>query len=116
MKLIIAGGRDYVFTEVDKCKLDELNRSYGITEVVSGGARGADACGEEWARDRGIKVKVFNADWVRYGMPAGPIRNREMAQYADAAVLFPGEKGTASMRKEAKRAGIPISVPEYEER
>jgi hypothetical protein len=46
MKLIIAGGRDYKFTKSDLEKLDSIE---GITEVVSGGARGADKCGEIWA-------------------------------------------------------------------
>jgi len=30
---------------------------------------------------------VFEADWVRYGNSAGPIRNQQMTEYADAAVI-----------------------------
>ena len=39
---------------------------------------------------------------------AGPIRNKEMAEYADAVALFPGGTGTESMFKEAKAADIKI--------
>jgi predicted Rossmann-fold nucleotide-binding protein len=31
-----------------------------------------------------------------------------MAEYADAVALFPGGRGTASMRKEAEKAGIEV--------
>lgn len=105
MKLIIAGGRNYKFTKED---IEALNDIQYVDEVVSGGAPGADGCGERWATARGIPVRRFLADWKRYGRGAGPIRNREMAQYADAVVLFPGGRGTESMYQEAARAGIKI--------
>jgi hypothetical protein len=104
MKTIIAGGRDYQLNHDDVKFLSSLL----ITEVVSGGATGADRGGEAFAQAKGIPIKVFKADWDKHGRAAGPIRNREMAQYADAVVLFPGGKGTASMMKEATRAGIII--------
>ena len=104
MKLIIAGGRDYKMTFEDWQKLDEID----ITEVVSGGASGADAEGERYAKNKAIPVSRFPADWKAHGKAAGPIRNRQMAKYADAVVLFPGGRGTASMRKEAIMAGIKI--------
>lgn len=104
MKTVIAGGRDYSFTDLEPQLLDQLP----ITEVVSGGANGADKEGEKWAESRDIPVKVFPADWRAYGRSAGPMRNKQMAQYADLVVLFPGGKGTASMHSEAVRAGCQI--------
>ncbi|MDF1659966.1 MAG: SLOG family protein [Verrucomicrobiales bacterium] len=104
MAVIVAGGRDYQFTDDDIAKLDGIP----IREVVSGGASGADRCGEQWAESRGIPVKRFPADWKTHGRAAGPIRNRQMAEYADAVALFPGGRGTASMAKEAEKAGIVI--------
>lgn len=108
MKLIIAGGRYYRFTSYDIDRLDDLRSKNLINEVVSGGASGADACGEEWAKERGIPVKRFPADWNKFGKAAGPIRNAQMADYANDVVLFPGGKGTDSMRKLAKLAGLVI--------
>ena len=104
MIVIIAGGRSYKMTPQDEALLDALP----IREVVSGCAPGADAEGEEWARSRGIPVKQFPADWEKHGRAAGPIRNRQMAKYAEALVLFPGGKGTASMKREAERSGLHI--------
>lgn len=108
MKLIIAGGRDYKPTAGDVDLLDMLNKRFKITEVVSGGASGADAFGERWAEENGIKVEPFPADWSFHGRKAGPLRNTKMAAYADAVVLFPGGTGTADMRRQAKAFNLRI--------
>lgn len=106
MKTIIAGGRDYFFTDEDETKLDNLRSQ--ISEVVSGGAKGADSCGERWARENDIPIKMFPADWKKYDKAAGPIRNEQMARYADAVILFPGGSGTKNMYETAKRYGLKI--------
>ena len=106
MKLIIAGGRDYTRRKSDVAFLDGIKEQ--VTEVVSGCYTGADAFGEKWAWRNGIPVKQFPADWDRYGKPAGPIRNQQMAKYADAVVLLPGGEGTASMYREAVIQGLRI--------
>lgn len=106
IKTIIAGGRDYQFTDED---LEFLNKNREqVSEVVCGGASGADANGQAWAESHGIPVKMFPADWKKYGRAAGPIRNREMAEYADALILFPGGRGSESMRREAEKAGLKV--------
>lgn len=108
MKVIIAGSRtirDY--REVTKA----IEQSgFEITEVVSGGAMGVDLLGERWARRNGIPVKCFVADWYEYGKSAGPIRNTEMALYADALILvWDGEsRGSANMKMNAETVGIKI--------
>lgn len=108
MKLIVAGGRDYNDAKRGMALLDTIAKYRPITEIVSGGSTGADRMGEVFARISNIPVKVFMADWNTHGRAAGPIRNRQMAKYADAVVLFPGGRGTLSMYNEAKRAGIDI--------
>jgi len=108
MKLIIAGGRDYQITKSDFGVLDEFASLWGVTEVVSGGARGADAGGEEWAKLRGIPIRRFFADWGLHGRSAGPKRNQQMADYADALFLFPGGKGSADMERRVKANGLPV--------
>lgn len=108
MKVIIAGGREYQFTDDDITWLDVLRDRIPITEAVSGCARGADTCGEEWAESRGIPVKRFPADWEGLGRKAGPIRNGQMAEYADALVAFPGGHGTANMITQATERGLTV--------
>ena len=105
MKLIIAGGRSHTLSASDIARLDAIE---GVTEEVSGCARGVDRDGEAWAEEKGIAVRRFPPEWNRYGKGAGVIRNREMAAYADAVALFPGKRGTESMREEARKAGIEI--------
>lgn len=107
MKLIVAGGRDYQFTAKDRTFLDSLE---GVTEVVSGVASGADAQGEEWAKNRGLPVARFPANWKAHGRGAGPRRNIRMAAYADALALFPGGRGTISMRREAEKRELVIHL------
>lgn len=108
MKVIIAGGRDYTLTASDHDRLDKARVELPIVEVVCGCARGADTGGEEWATERGLPVKRFPADWAKYGRSAGPRRNQQMAEYADALIAFPGGKGTADMIKQATDYGLNV--------
>lgn len=108
MKLIIAGGRDYRCTDADLCNLDAIRLADNVTEVVCGGATGADEYGRQWAIMNNIPVKMFAPDWKAYGRAAGPIRNRQMAEYADAVVLFAGGRGTQTMFEIATELGLEI--------
>ena len=104
VKLIVAGGRKYKLTPQDCGLITKVKPK----EIVVGGARGVDYDAKEYAVNNKIPYKLFKANWKAYKRAAGPIRNREMAAYADAVMLFPGEKGTDSMYKEAKKAGLII--------
>lgn len=106
MKLIIAGGRNYRFTAEDLNKLYAIKDQ--VTEVVCGLCTGADLQGEQWAKRNSIKVREFKARWGQLGRKAGPLRNEEMAKYADAVALFPGGKGTASMHSLAVKHKLQI--------
>ncbi|RMH11289.1 MAG: DUF2493 domain-containing protein [Gammaproteobacteria bacterium] len=85
-KVVIAGSRD--FHDYDLVMEKFLGLCLGQVEIVSGGAKGVDALGERLARELGYPLKVFPADWTKHGKAAGPIRNRQMAEYADVLVAF----------------------------
>jgi len=108
MKVIIAGGRDFVPASADFRTIQDLLTKSGATEIVSGCCRGADIFGELCADNLGLPIKRMPAEWMRYGKAAGPRRNREMAQYADAVILMPGGKGTSDMRQSAISAKLNI--------
>jgi hypothetical protein len=108
MKLIVAGGRDFRLGDAHEMALALLVDHEGFTEIVTGGAPGVDSDAHDWASEVGLATRVFPADWHQHGKAAGPIRNREMAAYADAVVLFPGGLGTASMAREASAANLKI--------
>ena len=85
MKLGIVGSRtfgDYGML------LKQLEQYTNLTEIVSGGAKGADQLAEQYARDNDIPVKIFYPDWDKHGRAAGPIRNQEICQYADQVIAF----------------------------
>lgn len=101
MRLIIAGSRDLrpSFGFIKSCI--EMFSPGMITEIVSGGADGVDAEGEHFASHMDLTVKRFPADWKKHGKAAGPIRNREMAKYADALlVIHNGSNGSVNMKLE----------------
>ena len=112
MKLIIAGSRSLSPT------IDEIEAALCaheiavVTEVVCGMARGVDLSGLEWAIATGRKVAKFPADWNRYGKSAGPRRNRQMAEYADAALIFWDgvSRGSAHMAATMRELGKPYYV------
>lgn len=108
MKLIIAGGRNYQLTPRDIEALDALHAQHHITRVISGGAEGADRGGMAWAKARHIPVDVYPPNWKEFGPSAGPRRNFDMAEVADALAFFPGGKGTHSMVSIAKRRGLTL--------
>jgi len=108
MKIIVAGGRDFVPSNDDWFLLRDLLIKHKCTEIVSGGCTGADRMGERIADRMEIKKIVFQADWNRLGKSAGPVRNMKMAIYADAVILFPGGSGTDDMRKKIKSLSKPI--------
>lgn len=119
MKVIIAGGRDIH----DRTHVEAAIRKSGfeIDEVVEGGADGVDELGHVWAVENEIPCTHFHPDWDKHGRAAGPIRNAQMADYADALILvWDGEsRGSASMKREAEKRGLKIyehivrAVPEY---
>lgn len=116
MKTIIAGGREFDDYELMTISLSDL--PWTITEVVSGTARGADQLGELFAMDHDIPITRFPADWDKYGKSAGPLRNEEMAEYADACVCFwngsTHRSGTYHMINFAKERKLLLEVIRYE--
>ena len=81
--------------------------------LCRGRCDGADFWGEQWALSHGIPVDPHPADWDRYNRQAGPIRNSEMAQVADA-LIYVGDgtsTGTADMIRKAQRKGLRIYPP-----
>ena len=110
MKTIIAGSRsidslDLIFQVVNESK-------FNITTVVSGGARGVDQLGEQWAKMNNIPIDIYPANWDKYGKSAGYKRNTIMAMNADALIaIWDGEsKGTKHMIDLAEKYGLKTFV------
>jgi YspA, cpYpsA-related SLOG family len=111
MKLIIAGSRDLWLRHDELFEIvDKFGILYEITEIVSGCASGIDSSAIEFANRYKITLRRFEANWDKYGRLAGPRRNLEMAQHADALlIIWDGRsRGSANMRARMKGMGKPI--------
>lgn len=110
MKLIIAGSRTLKpsFGFIRSC-MEMLNIPM-VTELVCGMAEGVDTEGLHWASHFERNVAKFPADWDKHGKAAGPIRNKQMAHYANALLLiWDGQsRGSANMKKEMEKLKKPI--------
>lgn len=112
MKTIIAGSRSNIEYQDVLSAMEECPWLSEITEVVSGKARGVDTLGEQWANENNIFIKEFPANWKKFGKSAGPRRNEEMGDYADALVaIWDGEsRGTKHMIDYSKNKGLKVFV------
>jgi hypothetical protein len=99
MKLLVCGGRDYTHYDIMKEELSFICFMHDVTEVIHGGARGADMLGDRFAKERGLNVTSFKAQWDKDGKRTGYIRNQIMLEVGqpDIAAVFPGGKGTNHM-------------------
>ena len=105
IKVIICGGREFNNKPLAYKMLDRLRRMHGgFSVVITGGARGADAIGKQWAGSRGIHVIEVKADWDTHKTRAGYVRNRKMLDdhKPDRVIAFPGGRGTAHMMQIAR--------------
>lgn len=116
MKVLVCGGRDYRNTAYLFRALDKLHQERPITELIQGGANGADALAREWAKTKPDVARfVCKANWQKYGKAAGPIRNSKMLAWGpDLVIAFPTPKsrGTWDMVRKAKAAGVETIVEE----
>ncbi len=83
-----------------------------ITELLTGGASGADSLAACYARKQGLTLTEILPDWRRHGRSAGPIRNGELIRQAERVIAFwdgksPGTKDTIN---KARAAGKPVRV------
>ncbi len=106
MKIAIIGSRN-IF-------IDDLG-SYlpnNVTEIVSGGAKGVDACARKYATHNKIMLTEFLPEYARYGRAAPLKRNLQIIEYADEVLAFwDGEsKGTKFVIDMCKKSSKKITV------
>ncbi|MBQ7106766.1 MAG: hypothetical protein IJN93_04540 [Clostridia bacterium] len=82
MKIAIIGSRNL--------KVNNLGEylPIGVTEIVSGGAKGIDTCAKIYALKNNIKLTEFLPEYEKYGKRAPLIRNLEIIDYADEVIAF----------------------------
>lgn len=127
MKLAICGSRDLIIGPYDIGQMIAtcidtlgLHPQYleKTVEIVSGGGGNVDLAAKryaaspnpDWDYDKPLKYKEFPADWDKHGKAAGPIRNKQIAEYSDALlIIWDGEsRGSKNMKEEMMRLKKPI--------
>lgn len=110
MKLIIAGSRTISLSEDQITGLLNNTDVPEVLEVVCGMANGMDLSGKAWAENYNLIVTKFPADWDKHGRAAGHIRNKQMAEYADALLLvWDGKsRGSKNMKENMQKLNKPI--------
>ena len=113
MKVGVIGSRTFKDYELLKKTL----ASFEITQIISGGASGADTLAEWYAFEKKIPLKVFRPDWKKFGKRAGFLRNTDIVKNSEHVIAFHnGEsRGTMDSIQKAKDLGIPVTVIIFEE-
>lgn len=114
MLLVVAGTRDFSDYKLLK-KIILKNYSLNDLTIVSGNCRGADMLGERFAAEYGLDIKRFPAEWDKYGKYADPKRNKDMAEFADEAIVFWNgvSRGTKNMINNISVLHKPVKVMYY---
>ena len=120
VRIIIAGSRGFSDYSFLSQKLEAYIKSHPDCRfiIISGTAKGADSLGERFAKEKGIEVKRFPAEWTKYGKRAGYLRNSQMLDFAleseGESVLMAfwdgRSKGTKHMIESAEKAGLETKV------
>lgn len=82
MKIALIGSRNLIVKDLGRYLPEN------VTEIVSGGARGIDACAREYAKSHGIKLTEFLPEYEKYGRSAPLKRNLKIIDYADLIIAF----------------------------
>jgi len=82
-KVLVCGSRDWLDYRILNETLDkvlEKCQKKDQTLIIVHGAcpRGADSMADEWATANKIQVRRYPAEWKKFGLYAGPKRNKEM--------------------------------------
>lgn len=121
MKLAIIGSRNFSNREL---LVATLLRHYGpydiiskktdwsFSEIISGGAKGADSLGASFAREAFIPLVEHLPDWDKHGKSAGFIRNELIIKDADEILAFWDgvSRGTAHSLRLAKAQKKPTLI------
>jgi predicted Rossmann fold nucleotide-binding protein DprA/Smf involved in DNA uptake len=112
MNIAIVGSRSWKAAHVIRDTIDSLRLNHPDLTIISGGARGVDRIAAAYARECGVAVVEYHADWRRHGRKAGPMRNREIVAAADEVIAYwdGTSAGTNNTIELARLKGIPVEI------
>ena len=112
MKVVVCGDRNW---SNESIICERLHRLPPDTIIIQGECDGADTLAMHLAREIGLDVVGFYANWTRHDKAAGPIRNIRMLNTKPSLVLafhddLDRSKGTKHIVGEARKRGIKVEV------
>jgi len=110
--LAVVGSRTLTDYMVVKGALMDFLQDWYVSDIVSGGAIGADSFGEQYAKEQGIPITVIKPDYTKHGKGAPFIRNTTIAERCDFMVAFwdGKSKGTEDVIKKAVTLGKRVTI------
>lgn len=106
MKVAVIGSRNLTIENFEKYLPPDT------TELVSGGAKGIDACARTYACERGLPITEFLPEYEKYGKNAPLKRNLQIIAYADCILAFwdGASHGTKFVIENGRRQGKTVIV------
>lgn len=107
MRVAVIGSRGFFDEEL----LNESLACLDISEIISGGAKGADELAEKYAKLNSIPILIIKPNWS-LGRHAGLLRNTQIVEACDMLVAFwDGQsKGTLDSLKKAEKSAKQIKI------
>ena len=115
-RVLICGDRNWTNFQLILDTLSKIQQERGIEVVIEGEATGADTYGRVAAERLGIPVDKYLADWRKYGLKAGYVRNMQMLTEGRPTYVLAfhnyieNSKGTKMMVNIARNAGVPAEI------
>ena len=112
----IIGSRTFEDYELLRDTMNDIRKKITISSIVSGGAKGADRLGAQYARSIDLKPIILKPLWRdangKYDPIAGLNRNTQIIDKADYIVAFWDMKstGTRDSINKARKSGKTVKI------
>lgn len=117
MKLAIIGSRNFNDYSLAVAHIKHFieQEKWKLTHIISGGAKGADQLGAQFALEHDLELITLHPDWKTFGKGAGVVRNTQIIQQADCVIAFwdgksKGTKDSIAKAKASNKKTIIIRI------
>lgn len=118
-RILVCGSRDWTDKEFIYKRLDGFLQLFKEVTILEGACRGADSIAGEWARERGVPLEEYPAEWDKFGPSAGPLRNKRMLEEGRPSLVLAfteniaTSKGTRDMTERAIARSVQTLIISY---
>jgi ribulose 1,5-bisphosphate synthetase/thiazole synthase len=112
-RILVCGSREWKNFQIIKKFLESLEKD---TIIIHGGCRGADSIAGYIAKQLGLEVIVYKANWEIDGKSAGTKRNQKMLDEGQPTKVvafhedIENSKGTKDMVTRAKNSNLQVEI------